>query len=600
MFGFYGWGTSGDRDHLFSRNEYTVLFFLLVAILSIYACRGLINSILSNGPILKLKHFSAFLIIFLVFILFSIQKLGRDLTGDELSYSLNSVEHSLGILNRIFEKLPLYIQNLSASRSIQITSLLIFLSMILFVKITFRIKKDLHFTLLIYIATVFTRTGISIAGGKDYPNSPLPSFASFITTSLFGVDGVVYRLTTLFIFATVATYILFCFSGFGKFGYIFAFLTLSLFITSPLLSYTITANEISNFTLAIGLVLVFALYRNKFVVKPEFLLLLSAAFYLRVNIIILFIAFCLLHLYQNKNQISKFLMFYTLLFSLIAPGVLIVYNNRLSARISTESNFREEIAQNSINFVSALENSKSFFMFFLALISIIILALRKDSGLFVLLYVCLNFVLYFVINSSELTKEVKYLLEYLYPLSLGIGLLTLITYEKKFIVKICLTLLLLFVNLQGITDTKELKSDFVKAQTSTIQSMQGKDLFLSFKPIPYTQAFDYAKLYNLDDCFNSGVVYGVTPEIMAGYKLKDVHNLIDQRSNFLRVQSQLNEKWSSITPESASRSQIDCVIIGNVDGKKITLETFINAGWMLEAEFIDSDFGTESFILVNK
>ena len=568
--------------------------------LSIYLNKELIGSTLYNGFTIKIKHIYALSIIFILLILVNFQKIGRDLTGDELSYALNSIEHSLGILDRIFEKLPYSIQKWPASQSIQITTLIIILSMFLFAKVLLQVKKDTNFTLLILIATILTRICISAAGGKNYPNSPLPSFFSFITTTIFGVSGITYRLTTLFIFSIVATYLFFSFSSFGKFGYSFAFLTLSLFITSPLLSYMTTANEIANYTLIIGLTLIFALYRNKFIIKPEYLLILSAAFYLRVNIIAFFAIFLLMHFFQNKNQVSKFLSFYTLIFSIILPGLLNVFINRLNERVSNESNFGAEIMQNSDNFISAISVSKSFLALFIALALIAILFIAEDSRKFVSFYIFINFVLFFIVNSSELTKDVKYLVEYLYPLSLSIGMLVLIKFEKKFLVKTSLIIFMIVVNLQGISEAKELKSNFMQNQIAENNNVANSDLFLSFKPLPYRQVFRYTRLHDLNNCFNSGVVYGLAPEIMAGYNLRDINELITQRSNFLKMQARLNEKWTSISPESASTSKIKCVIIGNVDQQNSVLKTFTKAGWVLIANFTDSNFGTRAFILINK
>jgi len=572
----------------------------LLAILTINLNKAIINSIFDNALTLKLKHIFALSIIFLILVLINIQKINRDLTGDELSYALNSIEHSLGILDRIFEKLPAFIQNRPASQSIQLTTLFIFLSMILFSKIILKLKKDINFTLIIMIATILSRIVISIAGGKNYPNSPVPSFFSLVTTSLFGVNGLTYRLTTLLIFATLATYVFFCFSRFGNLGYVFAFLTLSLFTTSSLLSYTITSNEIANYTLVVGLSCMFALFRNDFIVKPVFLLILSAAFYLRVNIIVFLIIFLIMHLHQNKNQFSKFLNFYILILSLISPGIFIVFENRLKSRISTESNFGEEIRQNTVNFFSSMVSSKIIPLLILALTTLAILFCRKESRIFAFLYMAINFILYFIVNSSELTKDVKYLIEYLYPLSLSLGMLVLITFENKLLIKVCLIVLMVMVNLQGIADSRELKLNFVRNQIESRSSGIDSELFLSFKPLPYGQIFNYTKSHDLKNCFNSGVVYGVTSEIMAGYNLKDIRYLSAQRSNFLSVQSHLNEKWTSISPESASKSKIDCVIIGNVDKKKLILETFTRAEWVLEANFTDSNFGTKAFILINK
>jgi hypothetical protein len=125
VFGFYGWGTSGGLDRYFSKNELLILLSLLVAMLSIWKSKELINTLLKNEVTFKLKHLYALTTFFIILILFNTKKIGRDLTGDELSYALNSVEHSLGILERLFDKLPSFIQNLPASQSVQLISILI-------------------------------------------------------------------------------------------------------------------------------------------------------------------------------------------------------------------------------------------------------------------------------------------------------------------------------------------------------------------------------------------------------------------------------------------------------------------------------------------
>ena len=117
-------------------------------------------------------------------------------------------------------------------------------------------------------------------------------------------------------------------------------------------------------------------------------------------------------------------------------------------------------------------------------------------------------------------------------------------------------------------------------------------------PYLYSSAFDkLRKDKELANCLNTGIVYGVYPQILEGYLSRDVLTSILIHRKFLLAQEAIHENWMTASATSIEESGTKCVIVGLVDGQGKIISQLTANNWIVRDEFFDRSYHTKLFIL---
>jgi hypothetical protein len=230
--------------------------------------------------------------------------------------------------------------------------------------------------------------------------------------------------------------------------------------------------------------------------------------------------------------------------------------------------------------------------------SIAFILLKKKSRLFLAVWFFLNILFYIVLNSSGLTLQSKYIIEYLFPLVVTVG--AWVSFKQNsfgtFLKKTSITALIL-VNIAGLFTSDRVLNNFRNTYDLMHGAVGETYSSLPFLPLPYRETFSYLEERNINGCFNSGIVYSSFPEVLEGLSLAEVSKQREVRSNFLAAQSKIGESWSTLSSESLKLAQIDCVILGSIDSQGFISDKLSSEGWTLIGRFRDPKYGTSIDVL---
>jgi hypothetical protein len=134
------------------------------------------------------------------------------------------------------------------------------------------------------------------------------------------------------------------------------------------------------------------------------------------------------------------------------------------------------------------------------------------------------------------------------------------------------------------------------------QSVLEGDTFDSLRmmpnvPYPYAEIFATLRELGSPPCLNSGVVYGVFPEIQFGYTVSQMLSAHETREDFLNIQASLGDDWRSVTHSALVEAGIECVILGDVLDQTKTLEDLKKNGWEQKSSAEDTEYGTSVFLV---
>ncbi len=598
VFGFYGWGSTAGLNNFFNFKNLLPNIALCVTFAYIFYRRNRLSHIIPISFNYSLMF--VFSIYLLIGIINSFDLLRKSLTIDEVAYASDSQMHSYVVTLRAANFLPETIRNLNSAFLLQMISLTITLILALALFATFRLKNDKIFGILVLIATFSTRTTIQYLGGASSPNSPLSSIWYFITSSLFGISNLTFRLSTTFIFSLLATYIFFCLKKNEKIPSVVAFFFPLLFFTVPLLAGQSASIEIANWTFLVCTFLLVKLATNGFVITNNILLTLAVSFYLRINLAVPLIASLICVILANKQDLKSVFSRVLHYLIIVLPGLVVVASGRFADRIS-RGDYANDFQANLENTSRAIKLSGSSVYLAIGICVAVYWILRVRSRLFTINYLVLNLVLFLGLNTTGTTTNSKYLLEFLFPLVIS-GLFCLVLSWKFFHPTLIISMIipLLVLNLWGISTKKEVLNNFRSLYHYTNGKIGDTYPALAYFPLPLHQAFDYLRISKVENCFNAGVVYGSFPEILEGLPLSQVAANRDTRSKFLEIQASRNESWTSVTLESLQAAEIKCVILGAVDDQGLTAKILMLNGWKNVAQFKDPIYGTSVTVLTNK
>jgi hypothetical protein len=599
IFGVYGWGTFDGSFNTLSGKDLPVTLSVLITVYSLHISKDRVNSLLPNLGI-KWSHLIGFLSILGIAIILNASKLTYPLTGDELFYAYQSQIQSLKIVSLTKDLLPEDYFSFIGKYVYQTISIVILMSGLTFIALLLKVRSDRIFLGLSILFLLIARQFIQTLNSNSHVHSPLPSFWYFLTSTVFGYNTYVYRISSLVPYCLVATFIYFYLTSKVASQKITLVLTLMLFFSVPLLNSMSLILEPANWTLLICITFLIVLIKNKFDISEAQILFLSTALYLRTNLIFFIATVLTVYIYRQikRRKLDKIIFVYIVV---MIPGILVTVLSRVSNRIDAESDIVLSVVANSKNTLHSLSLSHSTLYAALGIITICFLLVNPHSRLFGIMYIFSSAFLFLGLQFPALSVLSKYQAEYLYPLVIILPIILLARQDgHKNYMSIFLIASLLFLNIYGNSMKTEVYKSFreIYKESASIRLFGGE--VMPNAPFPYQQIFESVKTRKLSGCLNAGVVYSVFPEILGGYSLREVLVSANVRDEFLTVQSKFSEAWTGISLRSIDEAGIKCVILGLVTEQPLTVANLQENGWRI----IDSqqliETGTTVYLMVRE
>jgi hypothetical protein len=597
VFGVYGWGTFDGSSNTFSGKDLPVTLSVLITIYYLHVSKNRINELLPNLGI-KWSHLIWFLCILVISIILNVSKITYPLTGDELFYAYQSQIQSLEIVSRIGDSLPADYLSFVGKYVYQTVSIVILLSGLTVTALLLKVRSDRIFFGFSILLLLIARQFIQTLNSNSHVHSPLPGFWYFLTSTLFGYNTVVFRISSLVPYCLLATFIYIYFINKRASQKINLVLTITLFFSVPLLNSMSLILEPANWTFLICVAFLTVLIKNKFDISESQILFLSLALYLRTNLIFFIATVMTVHLYcQIKmRKLNKNIFIYIVV---MMPAILVTVLSRISNRVNAESDIVVSLAANSKNTLHSLSLSHSTLYAALGIITICILLANSHSRLFGIMYIFFAAFLFLGLQFPALSTLSKYQAEYLYPLVIILPIILLFNRDSlKNYMGIFLIALLLFLNTYGNIMKSEVNKSFreIYKQSASVGLFGGE--VMPNAPFPYQQIFESTIARKLSGCLNAGVVYSVFPEILGGYSLREVLASANTREEFSIVQAKLSEAWTGISRRSIDEAGINCVILGLIPEQSLTVAELKKNSWrVIDSQHL-SETGTTVYLMV--
>jgi hypothetical protein len=596
VFGYFGWGTTDGLNTFFSVSNLFTIIVLGFSFVVIFRRR--VQNIHHICVHINLGMILAFFGFLALGITVNLQILTNSLTLDEVAYGWASQLQSYVIALKLSSYMPEFLLDFDSRIVLQLIALTILGFIVFAVRVLLKLKSNILFVVVIFIATFIFRLIVQFLGGANSPNSPLSSLWYFTTSSLFGINNFTFRISTSVLFAALATYISYSYVKINRNPLFAGILVGFLIYSTPLLNVMSVSVEIATWTFFVTVMVFLKLAANNFTFTNNMLLLMAVGYYLRVNIIILLIS-CILSILLSKRSSSKAefsrLFHYVIL---ILPGLVPVFTGRFMNKIGNEGFSVDDVVTNLGNTYTAIEQSGSRLYLYIGMTMMAIILLKQKSRLFLAVWFFLNILFFIALNSSGLTLQSKYVIEYLFPLVVTVG--AWVSFKQNSfgtLLKKTFIAALMLVNIAGVFTSDRVLDNFRNTYDPMHGAVGETYSSLPFLPLPYRETFSYLKDRNINGCFNSGIVYSSFPEVLEGLSLAEVSKQRDVRSNFLAVQSKIGESWSTLSSESLRLAQIDCVILGSIDSQGFISDKLSGEGWTLIARFRDPKYGTSVDVL---
>lgn len=597
IFGFYGWGTPSIE-----KIGVIDLLVLLLIGLSFWASFKFSESVkfvnkTFHISLLDLINFTAF---FTLSVLLNWKSLITSLTADQLNFAWVSQLHSYVLGLQIYRIFPNQLKGVNSQIYFQTLSLLIFLGVLIVLYSLIRIKTDKSFLVAIISMTLASRFLLQIAGGNPDSNMALGSIWYFFTTSIGGVNDLSFKLSSMIVGAFLSAFVInsvYKFVGMKAASYLVS----SLLLTLPLVGFIFSTVEAANWGFVLTTVLLIQIVVLRQSNNPRVILLAAIAFYFRLTNISILVALTLSYLISRRRfpdkETGRHLLFAWIY---VSPGLFYLVFSRLMKNVTQENISYLGILNKGISYFQTLESAIPPVFSLMGVILIVISLYARNTRLTLVTFISSTFFLFLVLNSTDVVRSSKYIVEYFLPIAFcSILTASIWVIQKGRRYQVLVLLILLSVNLNNLSEGSNQVRKFVDNYRQYGLTTERDYSVLPSVPLDYKSVYSQIDLMNYGECFNAGVVYSVFPEILNGLSLSEVSSARLQRKTLLSTQQVLQENSFAITPESAGLAEIDCVILGYVE-TKITLPSFLDQGWSLKFTSSVEIYETKVFLIVKE
>lgn len=589
VYGFFGSFTGGT----FLFQIFFTLFIILIQISLWFFAKN--NNNFSTIVVLKFVDFFKILIPFIVIAILNQEYFQISLTNDDLSYAQSSIVHSLKTSFLITEKTEIFNQ-FQFDSLLNSISALIFLTLIIFFAFVCRVSTNFRL-IIILLSTIVLRFIMFKEGGNTSPHPPLALIPSFVYTSIFGISDSSFRI------AYHLTYILFSYLLYNYFiqNSKNGLQTVISIISLPLLWRLSISNTPSLWSSLIFITILVLLFTNN---KKNYFNLISIAsigFLFRIPTMIIFIPIILFFLYELwkfKNLSNKILK---QLFPVIItfPFLLILFLNGTPA-----TNFSISSISIADKLMLALDSGIVFYSIYnnfeIWTLLFVPIAFIMSKGRIILVTFLLVILMVFYSIRIELWGSAKYQAEIIIPfISLGMHLL----FKKmKKISSTILACILVIFNLVSISYYPNRINEWQIIPLKNKLNEQNIGLI--------EEIYDFSKAYEIIEknmidksIYTANNNYGIMPEIMAGFNVKEIIRIKNIRSE---INTLINEKGIKSNQPIISilnnYNKVKTIVIGVKKGDQ---EDFLeeikkNLDWEIRDELKNKRFKNFTYILTRK
>lgn len=538
----------------------------------------------------------------------------RALTGDEVAYALQSQGQSYVIVRKALAFFP-QLGNFPFRVLIQISSGVLLGSLFLALRLMWKIKSTRNFVLLCFFGTALLRFATLSQGGYDGPNPPGASFFYLVGSTILSPTNVSYRILSL-LFASLFLTILYDYLK--KIAWLQEYmriLILAFIISLPIFRHMSLIVEISVWAFYFASIILLQLFRSGGIVSYQQMFLGAIATTFRFPLIGILVPMIGANIFgtmrKRKNGDEDATYWPSFLAVLLCvPGILLVSSTKLADRFAgaglakqTFSSQFAEVSKATHDILSTFVTTTNVVAWSLAVIGILLFVKQSiASSMFLLAYFVLEFLLYFVFNAGELAYASKYIIEWFAPIVV-LGLITFVTrVSMNSKLNLMFAVVMIILVSSNLVEYNRIPAKFVESapafRLGTVDDLGGIYRAVASIPLPYGEAFrelrtrgDYSR------CLDVGIVYGVYPQIMAGYSGTAVLASLDLDHKYLAAQEQFHENWLSSSAKSIGISGSRCVIVGFVDGQTTIVKDLIANKWRIQNTFTDKTYQTHVFIL---
>jgi hypothetical protein len=603
IFGLYGLGTKEIQVFQGVTWNMVVTLTLVICTLLLYRLRLSEESSITLRFHLRGIDAVTSLCIFTFLSVISFIRLPRDLSVDENYFAWESNILAWGLLDFSFQYLPEDIYQVAAKNVIWLFSLLSFVGVLYFLWQTHKIKSDFIYTVIMLGTLLCLRFIMTILGGFESYNIPLFSLYLSSVTSVFSINSEVFRLAMILVFSIGITAIHRLMKERLNSNLKSTFI-LFFIVSIPQINQMITMVEVSNLAFIFTLYIVIRLVANSFIVDKQDIFIAAIGFYFRVSLIWLISWLVFNFAYQNRKNITRLAPTLFTLFCFLAPGISATIGTRITQISGESSNLSQDLLLKLAKWSEMIVASgNSFYLMTLLICLFGVVVTRKNSSVLLGSYFFI-YVLGFIVSTNIIyAKETKYLIEYFYPILIGLIFSCIVIAKElenprevitKALVAVLLTFHVLGFSLNR-TLVERYRERFMTSQTSINLA---RDI-LPFTPYPYTEALNLVKRMGKSECMISGAVYSVFPEIFAGFTLAEVLQARDLRRDFFNEQNLRGEDWLSLSSESLRAAKIHCVLVSALMDQEVIVTKLVNSGWSIKGRLQDSSFGSEIVILMD-
>ena len=614
VFGFYGWGTSTisaiiSIPFILINVSIFLIFFLFFAFGDRY------STLLRENLVIKSRQIYTVFGILILLCFINMDWIFRTLTGDEVAYALQSQIQSYVIVKKFLTFFP-QLGSLPFRLLIQIFSAVLLVLFFLTMRMMSKIKSTRHFVLLCFIGTLIFRIATMSQGGSYGSNPPGASFYYLIGSTILSPTNFTYRVLSLLLaslfLATLYEYL----KKISQLPEYIRILILAFIISFPIFRHMSLTVEISIWAFYFSSIILLQLYRSGGIASYQQVFLVSIATTFRFPLMAILVPMFVTNIFgtrrSRKNGDQNATYGPSILGVLVClPGIILVSLTRLVERFggtdSTTQQFSSqftEVGKTTREIFSTLLITTNEVAWLISVIGVVLYVRRsRVSAVFLLAYLAIQYTLYFVVNNADLAYASKYIIEWFGPL-LVLGLIALISsleVKKTMGVFIAVSLTLLIIT--NVMEYNKIPNKFIKTspafRAGSIDGTSEIYRALTSAPFPYGVAFnELSKHKELSQCLNVGIVYGVYPQIMAGYSGKDVLASLETDHKYLAAQEQIHESWVTGSAKSIGLSGSNCVIVGFVYGQASIVSDLLANHWRIQYKFTDNAYQTDVFILI--
>ena len=593
-------------------SKYNNLLFTIITILNLYLFYFLSkknNSVFKDEIILNFYDLFNYIFFFIILLIINFNYLNYSLFGDELAHTLRSTRTSVYGLYTLINYFN--IDDLDNYEYVKLVNAINFVLLIFVLLTIYILKNSINYKILFFfiVATIFFRFFL-----KDFGmHPPLDHIFTFFTISIFGLSDFTGNLSYLIGFTFFQVYLFNIF--YKNFSYLISFLATVSIFTIPLLLSMSTWAESSIWASLFLTIILLEIFFSKKINYIRIISIISIGTLFRITVFISIIPLLFFFIndffiknknkFNYKNIIEKIYFFLPVLLFIPFLANNILFGTPTFEGVSNGNlNFLDKIIfafQSKIIWVTVV-NSLPYWWIALIPLPFFIKETKNFFKTILFLYLVICICLYYSIDLS-VWGMAKYSSEYALPFSI-LGFIYFINFlYKNNFRNIVILPILLFLIISNIYTFQKIPTNN-RAQDLVLDTWKrdikkiSKDLRLYNGNYVFNlvEAFNYIKKSNLQGkTYILGTTYGILPEILNGYKVRDV--LITKE--IIDNQNQLKQSDNLTLGERINKDQrIKAILITDLEKVEEKINSLKKNNWQLEKKFINKKYRSTTYLLI--